>query len=49
MKTFNWGWLSILRFSLLSWWESWWHAGRYGAVEEAKSSISPSAGSKKRE
>ena len=29
MKTFNWGWPTVQRFSpLLSWWEAWWHIGR---------------------
>jgi hypothetical protein len=31
-KTFNWGWLTVQRFSpLSSWREAWQHAGRHGA------------------
>jgi hypothetical protein len=35
----NWGWLTVQRYSpLLSWRETWWHAGRHDAREGAESS-----------
>jgi hypothetical protein len=42
--------LQVQRFSpLLPWQEAWWHAGRHGAGEGAKSFTSVSAVSRKRE
>ena len=38
-ETFNWGWLTFLRFSaLLSWWDAWQHTGRCSMAEIAKCS-----------
>jgi hypothetical protein len=48
-KTFNWGWLTVHRFSLWTWQEAWWPTGRHGAGEEAESSASGPTGSRKRE
>jgi hypothetical protein len=37
MKTFDCGWIAVQKCSLLlSWWEAWQHAGRYGALEGAE-------------
>jgi hypothetical protein len=48
IETFNWGLLTVQRFSpLLSQRKSWWHAGRHETGEVADSSTSGSAGSRK--
>ena len=42
-KAFNWGWLTVKRFSSLSsWWEAWGHADRHSAREVAEKSTSGS-------
>ena len=47
-KYFNWGWLTVQRFSPLSGQEAWRHAGGHGAREVAKSSTFRSAGGRSR-
>jgi hypothetical protein len=40
MQTFNWGWLTISRFSSLSsWQEAWQCSGRHIAGEEGERSV----------